>query len=53
MSNHSISVRPGDKISAEVLETVKLYCIRNGKSFSYLILKLLREHKEEILNGKY
>lgn len=52
MINHSISIRPTDTESVELVKTIKEYCKNNGLSFSFIVLKLLKQNANEILNGK-
>lgn len=52
MINHSISIKPKDTEGQRVVTSVKEYCQEKGISFSYIVLKLLKENYKEIINGK-
>lgn len=51
-TNHSISIKPKDSHGQQVVKGVKEYCQQRGVSFSFIVLKLLKKHYNEIINGK-
>ena len=42
MAVHSFSTRKLDRESEEVVEALKLYCIKNGLNFSHLVIQALK-----------
>ena len=52
MINHSISIRPSDVDSQQIVKNLKKHCREKGISFSFIVLKLLKKHYNEVINGK-
>jgi hypothetical protein len=52
MINHSISIKPSDEVAQVTVKEIKAYCKSRGISFSFIVLKLLKQYKDEIITGK-
>jgi len=50
--NHSISIKSKDADAQHIVKLVKEHCKNKGISFSFIVLKLLKKHYNEIINGK-
>jgi len=50
--NHSISIKSKDTDGQHIVKNVKEYCRGKGISFSFIVLKLLKKHYNEIINGR-
>ena len=51
-TNHSISIKPSDTQGQYVVKEIKKYCRDKGISFSFIVIKLLKKHFNDIINGK-
>ncbi len=51
MKNFSFSVKPSDHKVITLIARIKHHCMRNGLSFSYIVVQALKAYKIEGLDN--